>query len=407
MRKIAALFVLALLLGVSIRAEAEPDIVVVTTADAPVDAQEVRELLQRELPGLQISSDRAEGGPDASLVTIATWSDGRLAVSFRDGTGRETFRLVDPGTQPAATVAMIVVNLQSNQLEGLLETPAPAARRSPAATQPADRSVRAVVSREGARVPAATVGLELGLMQRTFEVALPGAPQPRTYQAPGFFAWRLEGALFPWRLAGERGPSSWLGAKISFERPIALETTGIDATTSEPIPIETAYQDVRAALLFDAPLGESATAARIRVAAGWNTSEFYFAAEDMAQIPQEHQMPSVQYYGPAVEVGTDVPFGSSGITGRARIGAHAILDVGQAVRDLFGADTKGATGISAELGVGGRVVPRLEWGVSAEVRRVYTEMSGPSVMDGGILMDGVAGLDEYLALRVAVAYRPD
>lgn len=403
MRPIVALSVLSQLVALAPLAWAQPDVVLVSAADGAVDAGEVQELLRVELPGLRVSTDSGEDAAGVARVTVATWPDGRLAVSFRDATGRETVRLVDPGDRPAATIAMIVVNLQEDQLDSVLGTPGSMPAPPPVEPAPGGPRVRATVRPAAPSPEALSLGAGFGLMQRSLAVEVAESSLDRTYLAR-YPTIALAAEAFPARLFGDRGPLSWLGLGLSFERALAIDTTGIDASTSEAIEIASSYQDVAASVLFDAPLG---SAARLRLAAGWREVDFELDPFGMLRLDPAVQVPSFRYAGFVASAGLEGHLGETGLTARGTVVLHAVQDVGQAVRDLYGADTEGATGLAAQASLSGWLIPRLRWSAAVEVRQYATEPRGPSSIDGGRIGGFPSAVDRYLSAVLGLAYRLD
>lgn len=401
-----ALLALVALLAASSPAQAEPEVLVVTVANGAVDPGEVRDLLRVELPGMQVAADDGYETAGVTRVTIGTWADGRLAVSYRDASGRETVRLVDPGTRPAATIAMIVVNLHEDQLDTILPMAEAPRRLPPVVRAVGPARVRATVQPTPEGPEAATLGAGLGFMQRSLAVDVAGSETQRTFTG-SYPTMGVEGTVFPARLLGDRGFASWLGVELSFERAFLLSARGIDASRGESMVIDAAYQAVAATLLLDVPLGSRPAPPRLRFALGWNEVQFQFDPTDMTRLDPSMQVPSFQYPGLAAVVGVDGALGDSGLTAHANVALHVVTDVGQEVRDLLGADTGGATGFSARAGLGGGIVRRLDWSADFDLQEYFTTPEGASSAEGGAVGGFPSVEDRYLALRLGLAYRTD
>lgn len=406
MRYLAVPLVAVVFVGVPRPATADPDLVLVSAEDAPVALEEVRALLIGELPDLQIVTDTIGTDPSGvARVTVARWADGRLAVSYRDASGRETVRLVEAGARPESTVAMIVVNLQQDQLDAVL---GPTVRSVPpreSRARPA-RRLRATVRPSASKQDALALRAGLGLMNRSLEVEVSGSDAPRAYAAPAFPTFAVDATALPARLLGDRGFLSGLGIGLSFRRALAIETNGPN-DLGETIAVDTVYQDVAAALLFEAPLSEDPRAPRVRISAGWSTVAFELDPVSMSLLRAEIQVPSFVYEGLATDLRLDVPIGQSSVTAHGAAGIHFVTDVGQPVRDLYGADTTGAVGYRAEVGLDGTLVGKLRWATTFEIRQLETEVRGASSAGSGRIDEFTAASDRYVAGQLALGYHTD
>lgn len=394
---LAALFVAAPAL-----AAADPDLVLVTVEDAPVALEEVEAILRGELPGLRISTEATEA-VGAARVVIAAAADGRLAISYRDAAGRETVRLVEPGPRPASTVAMIVVNLQQDQLDAVLGSEAPTAWRleEPRRAEP---RVQAVVSPSGAPHVVASLGAGLGLMNRHLEVGISGGADDRIYQV-SYPLLTADAAVYPARLFDETGFLSWIGLELTFRRSLSVQTSGT-TSAGDAVEVDSSYQDVGANLLVDLPLSARPDGARVRLSTGWSRVIFALDAAQMAMLDESQWTPTFDYDGFALAGGIDLPLGDGGLRAEGAIALHWVGDVGQEVRDLYGSDTTGALGYRAQAGLAGSLVRRLGWSAIFEIRELTTHLSGATASLGGRLGAFSTASDRYLALRAGLAYTP-
>jgi hypothetical protein len=115
---------------------------------------------------------------------------------------------------------------------------------------------------------------------------------------------------------------------------------------------------------------------------------------------------TASFFCPGIAAGARLllPLGDGGLRAHAGVALHWVTDVGQEVRDLYGSDTQGATGYGAQAGLGGSLIPRLDWSTTFEIRQFHTEMSGATSAEGGAIGAFPAASDRYLAARLALTY---
>ncbi|MBI2892057.1 MAG: hypothetical protein HYY06_00790 [Deltaproteobacteria bacterium] len=246
--------------------------------------------------------------------------------------------------------------------------------------------------------------LGLAFMSRKMEVQVAGSDGPRTYSAPGFLELTVGGEFHP--LAPLDDWASGLGIFITYRHHFLLLATTGPTDLGESIEVDTAEQELLAGALFRVPLRDGPASPSITLSLGGGFFEFALDPQAMSLLKEDVQMPTMSYKNIAGTVAASIPFGTPSIGFEGSLTGRWVLDVGQAARDLLGADTKGGSGFDVWAGLGGRFLGAegLHWSVSGGLTIFNTELSGATTTGDGVI-DGFPGAtDRYLRLLVLMGY---
>lgn len=369
------------------------EVAVVAAPATHVDAGSVAQALALARPGITVVAPRLEDAEHArATATIDSARDGFVVVSYRDGAGRLATRALILGTRPENRVAAVILELRDElaALSRIVGAPAHASTRGLAAVRPTSG------------LPFLSVEAGIGVASRGLQVGRLEAGSARSHDASPFTTFRIALTMRPWRAVGAGGPLGWMGICGRLVRGFSLVTRG-PTDLGESIDVETTYQDLEAGFSVSVPIsGEGGP--RLRPLVGWAARSFEVNPVQMSVVRGERQFPTFVYDGPIVGVDGEAPLGSSGLIVAAGLRYHSVVDVGQAVRDTFGSDSRDGWGFGLRASITRELFQRLDAALGVEVRRYETDLAGPS-LDGGSDDRGRA-VDRYLDATFALSYRP-
>jgi hypothetical protein len=253
-----------------------------------------------------------------------------------------------------------------------------------------------------------TIGAGIGFVNRQMTVAVEGSAQPRSYAAPGYPELSVKAEFFPGALTKNPGAIGGLGVYGVFRRHLFLQTSGIDSTTNEPIDIPTGEQELAGGAVFRVPMGDGPKSPVFSIAIAYGYFQFLLDPTQMLRLDASMQMPTMTYVNVIGEAGVAIPIDDRGLAVDLGGTYRYVLDVGQAARDIFGANTKGGYAFGGHVALGGEaafIAKGLAWSVSVDALIFNTEFSGASSADGGRIGGFPSGSDRYLRGVAMLGYR--